>query len=388
MNNSLLINDKHRRTFNEELAYLIGLNEAIFLQQIFYWLRINTEAGKNYHKKKYWVYNSYVQWQQGNFRFWSESTIKRTIKNLEDLGLLITDKFNKVKYDKTKWYTIDYKKLDKIEKDYKKSNPKVKLTKGLPRGQNDPIEETNLNKRKSQDDPIDETNLSQPIPDISSKNTPENKKESNQSFCNKDQKNEKKKRSSNKSVQIVQTFETEESTGKKESKGQNKIDAARGATGITEDVAIENTSKPFNPADEPEPKNKKNGKKTNIRVRKSNVASGWTPETEKIFCQVLDTFMERPADDRIFFKMEDRSQVALNVALHLIETKQEPVGYTNWYLDNEEKCKRLGWAYFSSKGIMGEYNAYAKKNGKSQKKSLSIAEQRARIKEHLAKAKA
>lgn len=91
------------------LAEKIGLNEAIMLQQIHFWLT------RKPHEKdgRQWIYNTYAEWAT-QFPFWSESTIKRTIRSLEKKGLIITGNYNKVKIDKTKWYTIDYEKLERM----------------------------------------------------------------------------------------------------------------------------------------------------------------------------------------------------------------------------------------------------------------------------------
>lgn len=90
-----------------KLAEEIGLNEAIILQQIHYWLN----TSKHYHDGKKWIYNSYPEWQK-QFPFWSLITIKRTIYSLEKQKLLIAGNYNKAKFDKTKWYTIDYQTLE------------------------------------------------------------------------------------------------------------------------------------------------------------------------------------------------------------------------------------------------------------------------------------
>ncbi|MEH7249841.1 conserved phage C-terminal domain-containing protein [Neobacillus niacini] len=93
------------------LAIKIGLNEAVVLQQIHFWLGISKHEdiiGRT------WVYNSYEEWQK-QLPFWSVSTIKRTIRSLEMLGLVLSDNFNQMKMDKTKWYSIDYEKVQKLE---------------------------------------------------------------------------------------------------------------------------------------------------------------------------------------------------------------------------------------------------------------------------------
>ena len=73
----LLIHDKPIMIL-PSLSQKIGLNEAIILQQIHYWL-VSSQHEKEGRK---WVYNTYKEWQL-QMPFWSESTIKRTIKSLE-----------------------------------------------------------------------------------------------------------------------------------------------------------------------------------------------------------------------------------------------------------------------------------------------------------------
>lgn len=97
---------------NPRLAELIGLNEAIILQQMHYWLK----KSKHFIDGKDWIYNSAPQWKK-QFPFFSESTIKRTIKNLENKGLLFIENYNKDGRDRTKWYSINYGELDKAVSD-------------------------------------------------------------------------------------------------------------------------------------------------------------------------------------------------------------------------------------------------------------------------------
>lgn len=94
-----------------KLAEEIGLNEAIVLQQMHYWLG----NSKHEHNNKKWIYNSYKSWEH-QFPFWSNVTIRRTISSLEKQDLLYTGNFNKAGFDKTKWYTINYANLDGVSK--------------------------------------------------------------------------------------------------------------------------------------------------------------------------------------------------------------------------------------------------------------------------------
>lgn len=91
-----------------KLAKKVGLNEAIFVQQLHYWLN-----GKSAKKRdgRLWIYNSYKDWEE-QFPFWSRSTIRRTIKSCEDQKIVIAGNYNKLAIDNTKWYSIDYQVIE------------------------------------------------------------------------------------------------------------------------------------------------------------------------------------------------------------------------------------------------------------------------------------
>lgn len=93
------------------LAEEIGLNEAIVLQQMHYWLK---KSNHNYDGRR-WIYNSYKEWEQ-HFPFWSNATIRRTISSLEKQGLLFIGNYNKAGFDNTKWYSINYFQLEGVSK--------------------------------------------------------------------------------------------------------------------------------------------------------------------------------------------------------------------------------------------------------------------------------
>ncbi|WOX32171.1 hypothetical protein R5O32_12080 [Listeria monocytogenes] len=78
-NNNLLINDYPLQVL-PTLAREIGLNEAIVLQQIHYWLN----KKQNLHDGRYWTYRSIQKWQEENFSFWSLNTVKRTFTSLRE----------------------------------------------------------------------------------------------------------------------------------------------------------------------------------------------------------------------------------------------------------------------------------------------------------------
>jgi len=109
---SRLVIEEYPLLILPSLASIIGLNEAIILQQIHYWL--DPRVNKNIFENKYWVFNSYEQWKK-QFPFFSQITIKRTIISLEKKGLVISSVLNKDRFNKTKWYSINYENLKLIE---------------------------------------------------------------------------------------------------------------------------------------------------------------------------------------------------------------------------------------------------------------------------------
>jgi len=91
------------------LAAAIGLNAAIVLQQVRYWL--GDKRRPKVRDGRRWVYNTYPQWQ-AQFPFWSLATIRKTFRELEERGLLLaSQRYNRAPTDRTKWYTIDFPRL-------------------------------------------------------------------------------------------------------------------------------------------------------------------------------------------------------------------------------------------------------------------------------------
>lgn len=114
---ALLINEEPLQVI-PTLAVAIGLNEAIALQQLHYWLR----KSKNIRDDRKWVYNSYAEWAE-NFPFWSERTIQRAFLKLEELKLIIVD--TPGGRDRRKWYTIDYDRVNNLISEPHTHTPQV-----------------------------------------------------------------------------------------------------------------------------------------------------------------------------------------------------------------------------------------------------------------------
>lgn len=101
------------------LATTLGVNEAIVIGQVHYWLKKLSDDPIHQKGGKTWIWNTYREWNH-QFPFWGYSTIRRTFRKLERLGILLCDNYNANRTDKTKWYSIDYDVLAKL---YKAQSP-------------------------------------------------------------------------------------------------------------------------------------------------------------------------------------------------------------------------------------------------------------------------
>ena len=147
---NLLINEPPLQVL-PSLAKKVGLNGAIFLQQLHFRLLISHNERDGFK----WIFKTYAEWQE-EFPFWSYDTVKRIVADLEKGGYIITtNKYNKLKMDKTKWYRIDYSKTLISPIGQNALSNGASCTNGA--GQNEPLEEGRLH-------PSDEGNLHRAIP--------------------------------------------------------------------------------------------------------------------------------------------------------------------------------------------------------------------------------
>ena len=92
------------------LAVRVGLNGAIFLQQLHFWSSQPNQGLVRDGRK--WIRNNLDEWLV-NFPFWSVGTLRRTIAKLESLGMIEKrDDLNREKEDRTLWYAVVYEKLN------------------------------------------------------------------------------------------------------------------------------------------------------------------------------------------------------------------------------------------------------------------------------------
>ncbi|ECC3465985.1 replication protein RepO [Salmonella enterica subsp. enterica] len=164
---NLLINESPLQVL-PTLACAIGLNEAVIVQQMHYWMK----DSQHFYDGRRWIYNSVASWQK-QFPFWSEATIKRALGSLESQGVIVSGNYNRDPRDRSKWYSINYVILSTIESSTQPVNNAF--------GQFDQMEQCNMTKcnvadctnAPGQDDPMQMVNMTQPLPEITTETTQE-----------------------------------------------------------------------------------------------------------------------------------------------------------------------------------------------------------------------
>ena len=96
--------------FDPLLAVRYGVDAAVMLWNLDFWIQKNKANGKHFHDGFYWTYNSAKAFAE-LFPFWSAGQIRRILTKLEEAGVVKTGNFNSSAYDRTIWYAIDYAEL-------------------------------------------------------------------------------------------------------------------------------------------------------------------------------------------------------------------------------------------------------------------------------------
>lgn len=164
---SKLISKEYPMLVLPRLANKIGLNEAIFVQQLHYWL----QESKHFHDGSKWVYNTYEDWHK-QFTFWSLSTIQRTTIKLQKMGIIKVGNYNRHKMDKTKWYSINYEIINEILGADGFGDENGPLESTTSHSENEPFQDEALETANCEPTQVD---LTRTIPETTTEITPEKK---------------------------------------------------------------------------------------------------------------------------------------------------------------------------------------------------------------------
>ena len=97
--------------FNTDIAKDYGIEEAIVLHHLFFWVNKNAANGVNYIDGSFWTYNS-VSGFAKLFGYMNEKKIKRVLSSLVEKGLIKKGNHNQNKMVHTNWYAFTEKGLE------------------------------------------------------------------------------------------------------------------------------------------------------------------------------------------------------------------------------------------------------------------------------------
>lgn len=92
-------------SFSVELAVKYGVEEAVLLQHLYFWIQKNAANQRHLHDGNYWTYNSARAFSV-LFPFWSRQKIDRMIQSLREQGAILVGNYNDAGRDRTRWFAL------------------------------------------------------------------------------------------------------------------------------------------------------------------------------------------------------------------------------------------------------------------------------------------
>lgn len=96
---------KLSHSFSVEYASKYGVECAILINHFDFWISHNQTLGRNFHDGKFWMYQT-QQEIAASYPYWNRDQVQAILVKLVKFGVLIKGNFNKMKLDKTQWYTF------------------------------------------------------------------------------------------------------------------------------------------------------------------------------------------------------------------------------------------------------------------------------------------
>ena len=92
-------------TFDTDLAKEYGVDIAILVNNIAFWLQKNKANKRHIYDGKVWTYNTTKAFTE-LFPYWTQNQIRRILDNMQKAGIIEVGNYNATAYDRTKWYTF------------------------------------------------------------------------------------------------------------------------------------------------------------------------------------------------------------------------------------------------------------------------------------------
>jgi hypothetical protein len=96
---------KMNHQFDIDHAKEYGIEEAIIINNLVFWIQKNKANGKHQYNGKTWTYNSSRAFAE-LFPYMSEKKVQRILKSLIDQQVLATGNYNQLSFDRTLWYAF------------------------------------------------------------------------------------------------------------------------------------------------------------------------------------------------------------------------------------------------------------------------------------------
>ena len=90
-------------SFDIDLAQKFGLNEAILLENIRFWIQKNRANESHFHDGRTWTYNSVAAFRE-IFPYMGPKAIRAALERLVEGGVLVKGNYNTKSTDHTTWY--------------------------------------------------------------------------------------------------------------------------------------------------------------------------------------------------------------------------------------------------------------------------------------------
>lgn len=97
-----------KHIFDVDIAKRYGVNAAVLLENIGYWIKQQEANEANFYDGRYWTFNSRRAYRE-LFPYMSERQIATAFEKLIADGLIVTGNYNQVAYDRTLWYALTEK---------------------------------------------------------------------------------------------------------------------------------------------------------------------------------------------------------------------------------------------------------------------------------------
>lgn len=134
--------------FNTTLAERYGIEEAIILEHLYFWIHKNECEGEHVIDGRVWCYSSAKGFEK-YIPYMNAQKIRRTLRSLEEKGKILISNHNASAMNKTLWYAFTDEMMEEMERlGYEFSKMKNRIFKNEKSEDN--IQEDNIEKNKKE----------------------------------------------------------------------------------------------------------------------------------------------------------------------------------------------------------------------------------------------